>query len=318
MDDVADIASTAGQILHVLRRTGEAMNSHQIYSAGSFDYQHTCYNGLAQLTKKGVLDRDKVNGMYHYKIAAGADLSDYEEELRELDENGLPEPDPARRVGLSREEYTTLPKEEKQALRRTRSAVFRETVFTEVEEPAPKPALEIPQFTDAKALPATIQPPAPVVAAPPMLAVAQTAKPYENLLAEAVERRDAANREIALIQMMGDITSSDGGWLAFALQDYCELLKLSYDCMDDDLAAPMIENERRAKDYLANLKAGDKSAFRRAAYQLLQWAFLNEDAHAGCTDDSAKDAMKDAAESRRLAALFGVASKEGDEPKEDA
>lgn len=308
---MADFASTNGQILYVLRNSSGPMTSNQIYRAGSFNYEHTCYNGLAMLSKKGVLQRERVNGIFHYVVAPGADLSDWGDELKELAATGLPAPDPERRVGMPRAEYESKSREEKRTVKRTRSVIHRETAFVEEEVSSPAPEISVFQEQTVASVPAVVEPPAP---APAALPAPQPEQQPASILDELRAKRDALNREIAMAELLADLAGG-GGQLAFMLVDYDELLELSIGCMDDQDAAPLVENQRKARAFAALLKEGDTSPFKRIAHQLLQWAFLNEDANAGCDDEGAKAARADADESRKLAAMLGVPSKPGEEPK---
>lgn len=299
------MAGTNAQIIHILRNAEQPIDAHTIYAAGAFDYEHTCYNGLAQLSKKGLLLREKVGGVFQYVLNKDAPIPDYMmRDLAELEIEGMPAPDPQRRMGMSRAEYTSMSKDEKRTVKQTRSVFHRETEIREVSESIPAPELPvIPVFAESAPQPQQKALPAPAADQPAL-----------TLLDEALAKREALDREIAMIRLLADIAGG-GKELAFMLQDYDELLELSLSCMDDEGAQVLIENQKKARSFVKLLNEADTSPFKRAAHQLLQWAFLNEDAHAGCHDESAAAALADAAESRKLAALFGVRSKPGEQPK---
>lgn len=218
-DEDDDFASTNAQIIHILRRTATPMDAHSIYLAGPFDSDHTLFSALSTLVKKGWIRREGEAKKYRYK-ASNFDLPEYlETEVRELDEKGLPEPDPNRRIGMSRSEY-----EGRAAERRELREIKRTTVTEEIREEISATVVE----------PEPIMP--PIVIEPPIMTVAEVAAlptpkadtppTAPDPIADLQRRRDDLDAEIALMKIIAALFRGDGlcERVAFLLNDHAEIL----------------------------------------------------------------------------------------------
>lgn len=311
--DAGEFVSTNAQILHILKNATEPMDAHAIYAAGAFAYEAQCYNGLASLSKKGIIERDKPGKVFLYRLEPDAAIPDYlADELNQLATAGMPDA-PPRHVGLSRSEYETLPPEEKRELRQKRSITVTTTTHVEEERSV---AQSIPTFVQAPVITAAVpEVPAPEIDVtpkqttplrallpPPAPALPAPATLHASRVEELLSERRRIDAELAAVRMLALLVEGRTERIVFYLNDWEEMLDCGGCFEEMQEARDMREEVRQLRAALeassnigATLEAA--AAFLREYADVLDWGDDNG-------DEEARKAARDARQCLRLAAML--------------
>lgn len=295
-----EMSSTNAQILHILRNADKPMDAHSIYVAGAFEYEVQCYNGLANLSKRGLIERDKQNKVFHYWPAKDAELPDYlQSDLKIIEEKGMPKADPGRRIGLSRTEYESKDKNEKREAETARSTFHRVTTVEETTI-----THDIPVFLQTQELPKEL----PVVIEqieqpePPKLLKAPTESIFVTAIKRLEENRSDLDAKLNNVRLLA-LMSSGADRLVFLLRDYIYCLECAMGS-DEIGNAELLALIKEAKELIVLFEKQERPLFQRAAFHLREWGFINDDCGAGDISADGDKRRAEATECYEIAAML--------------